>query len=311
MTTQIVVTEFMDAEALGQFGADVSVNYAPELVDDRAAMLAAIRGVSAVIVRNRTQVDATFLEAAPQLKVVGRLGVGLDNIDLGACAERGIKVCPATGANTRSVAEYVIGAAMLLTRGAFQSSEEMLAGQWPRATLGSGHEVTGRHLGLVGLGEIAREVAQLAQALGLHVSACDPHVATDDPVWDKITRCSLKGLLETSDVLSLHIPLTPDTNGMIDADAIERMKSGAILINTARGGIVEEDAVVAALRSGHLGGAALDVFAQEPLSIAHAEKFAGAPNLVLTPHIAGVTDQANTRVSHVTVQNVIRALALD
>lgn len=303
----VVVTEFMDEAALEGFGPAFVVRYDPTLVDDRAAALAALADADAVIVRNRTQVDADLLAAAPRLCAVGRLGVGLDNIDLEACATRGVSVHPATGANAASVAEYVIAAVLSLVRGAFGSTAVMIAGEWPRAALGQGGEVGGRTLGLVGFGTIAREVAARARALGMRVIAHDPHLASGDATWGGTEPVTFDALLERADALSLHVPLTDATRGLIGADALRAMKPTAVLVNTARGGIVDEAALADALRSGRLAGAALDVFASEPPGEA-AAVFADCPNLVLTPHIAGVTAEANGRVSQLTVANVRRAL---
>lgn len=305
---QVLITEFMDEAAFAQFPPEFQWTYDADLVDTRHRCLAEARSADALIVRNRTRVNAELLDAAPNLRVVGRLGVGLDNIDLDACAQRGIEVCPATGANTRSVAEYVIAGAMILSRGAFTANAAMCAGSWPRGALGKGGEIAGRRLGLVGFGGIAQAVAALARPLGMSIAACDPHLPTDHPAWHKVEALSLDALLSGSDVVSLHVPLTPQTANLVDASAIARMTPGAILINTARGGIVDEAALCEALRDGRLGGAALDVFAEEPLSAAAGARFEGVPNLILTPHIAGVTEDANARVSQLTVQNVIRAL---
>lgn len=306
---KIVISEFMDEAALSGFAEQDQVLYAPELVDDRAALLAEVSNADALIVRNRTRVDAEVLAAAPLLKVVGRLGVGLDNIDLGACERRGIRVCPATGANTLSVAEYVIAMTLVLLRGAYAANEGMIAGAWPRQSL-IGGEASGQTLGLVGFGEIARAVAVRASALGMEIAACDPFLPASDAAWQGVRRHETMGsLLSGSDVISLHVPLTDDTRNLIDAKAIAGMRPNAVLINTARGGIVDEAAIAEALRTGALGGAALDVFQSEPLSAAQAACFQGAPNLVLTPHIAGVTKQGNIRVSTVTVENVARELA--
>lgn len=305
---KIVVSEFMDEVALAGFPETDRVLYAPGLVDDRAALLAELSDADAIIVRNRTQVNTELLTAAPGLKVVGRLGVGLDNIDLAACKDRGIEVCPATGANTLSVAEYVISAALMLVRGAYGSADDMCAGKWPRNAL-IGGEVSGRCLGLWGYGEIARAVAKRAQALGMDIAAHDPFVPAEDPAWSGIRRCETGDeLLACSDVLSLHVPLTDGTRNLIDAAAIVKMPKGAVLINTARGGVVVETDVADALRTGQLGGAALDVFETEPLTEDAAQKFKDVPNLVLTPHIAGVTQEGNIRVSSVTVENVKRVL---
>ena len=182
----------------------------------------------------------------------------------------------------------------------------MLAGEWPRNALVGG-EVSGRVMALLGFGGIAREVARRARALGMTVVSHDPHLAADDPAWQGVERLDRDALLASADVLSLHVPLTPETRGLIDAEAIGRMKPGAVLINTARGGIVDEAALAAALRDRRLGGAALDVFATEPLT-AEAAVFAGLPNLILTPHIARVTEEGNIRVSAVTVAAILEAL---
>lgn len=305
---KVVVSEFMDEGALAGFGSQVSVTYDPGLVDDRVELLQQVADADAIIVRNRTQVDQELLQAAPRMKVVGRLGVGLDNIALEACKSRAVEVCPATGANTLSVAEYVIGTMMVLVRGAYESKSDMVGGHWPRGVLGKGGEVHGRVLGLVGFGEIAQAVAQRARALGMEISAYDPYLFGDNPAWFGTTNCSLEDLLETSDVLSIHVPLTPETRNLIDDVAITKMRPEAVLINTARGGIVDEMAVVDALRTDKLGGAALDVFMQEPLSEEVGAKFADTPRLILTPHIAGVTEEGNTRVSFLTVENVSRVL---
>lgn len=305
--SKVVVTEFMDEAALVPLRARCDVLYAPDLVEDRGALLSAIGGCQGLIVRNRTQVDAALLQAAPALKVVGRLGVGLDNIDLDACRSRGVHVAPATGANTIAVAEYVIAAALLLRRGAYGAHAEMIAGGWPRNAL-IGGEVAGAQLGLYGFGGIAQATARRAAALEMVLAAHDPFLADDAPAWRGVRRCAKDALLAQADILSLHVPLTPDTRGLIDARAIAQMKPGAILINTSRGGVVDEAALAAALRSGALGGAALDVFETEPLSAERAAVFQDAPNLILTPHVAGVTRQANSRVSAVTVANVSAAL---
>lgn len=307
---RVVISEFMDDSALAGLGPEVEVVYDPTLVEDRAALLARLADADGLIVRNRTRVDAALLQAAPRLRVVGRLGVGLDNIDLDACRARGIAVCPATGANTLSVAEYVISAALHLVRGAFGPSAHaaMLAGEWPRTRL-MGGEVSGRVMGLYGLGAIARAVAERARALGMRVAAHDPFLPPDDPAWSGIRRCDARELLAEADVLSLHVPLTDATRNLIDAGAIARMKPGAVLINTARGGIVDEAALAEALRAGTLAGAALDVFETEPLTAEAARRFDGLTNIILTPHIAGVTQEANVRVSRVTVENVMKELA--
>jgi (S)-sulfolactate dehydrogenase len=305
--SDIVISEFIDEAAIVEIFAGRDVLYDPALVDKPEALSAALADARALLVRNRTQVRGALLAAAPKLKVVGRLGVGLDNIDVPACDARGIVVRPATGANDLSVAEYVITAALMLLRRAWFASEQVTAGDWPRMAL-IGRELAGKRLGLVGFGAIARLTASKAKALGMTVAAYDPFVPTGHAAWSEAERLALPELLATADVVSLHTPLTDATRRMIDAAAIAHMKPEAILINAARGGVVDEAALVEALKAGTLGGAALDVFEQEPIDAAGGARFAGAPNLILTPHIAGVTEESNVRVSAVTARAVVEAL---
>src|SRR5919202_5105759 len=281
------------------------VLYDADLVDRPEDLRAALAEARALVVRNRTQVRGALLDAAPRLRVVGRLGVGLDNIDVDACAARGVAVCPATGANDVSVAEYVIAAALILLRGAYFASAEAAAGAWPRNRL-IGRAVSGKRLGLVGFGNIARETARRAAALGMSVAAHDPYVPAGSPAWGGVARLGLDALLASADVLSLHVPLTPETRHLLDGAALARMKPDAVLVNAARGGVVDEAALAAALRAGRLAGAALDVFEAEPLGAERGARFAGLANVILTPHIAGVTAESNVRVSRVTAENVLR-----
>ena len=304
----ILITEFMDEAAVDRLRAAHPVTYDPGLADRQGDIPAMMAGVRALIVRNRTQVRAPILDAAPDLRCVGRLGVGLDNIDVAGCEGRGVTVYPATGANNLSVAEYVIGTAMALLRGAYAANDAMIAGEWPRQTC-AGRELSGKVLGLVGFGAIARDTAERARALGMEVAAFDPFVPEGDPVWRTAGRLDLDTLLATADVVSLHVPLTEGTRHLIDARRIAAMKSGAVLVNAARGGVVDEPAVAEALKAGHLGGAALDVFETEPLTAEAAAIFAGVPNLILTPHVAGVTVESNTRVSDLIADRVLTHLA--
>ncbi|GAC1334750.1 MAG: hypothetical protein NVSMB26_18000 [Beijerinckiaceae bacterium] len=306
--SDIIISEFMDVAAVDDLRRDFSVFYDKGLVDRPDELVALVRGARALIVRNRTQVRGDLLAAGARLEAIGRLGVGLDNIDTDACATRGIAVLPATGANDISVAEWVIAAILILVRGAYSSSADVLAGKWPRERL-IGGEIFGRTLGLVGFGSIARETASRARALGMRIIATDPFVGPDAPAWTKhdVERVDLDTLLQSADAISLHVPLTADTHNLIDAGRLARMKPGAILLNAARGGVVDEAALADALSAGRLAGAALDVFAQEPL--AAGSPLAHAPNLLATPHIAGVTQEANVRVSALTARSVRRVLS--
>lgn len=305
--TKIIISEFIDADALATLESRADVRFDPNLVDNEQALLSAVSDADALIVRNRTQVRGELLEAAANLRVVGRLGVGLDNIDVPACQTRGIEVIPAMGANAAAVAEYVIAATMILTRPAYLFSERVLNGDWPRQEM-IGGEIGGRSLGLLGFGSIARQVARRADSLGMAVAAFDPFVPADDGAWQalNVSPQSFDDILTGSDVISLHLPLTDETAMLLDGSALSRMRKGAVLINTARGGIVDEDALAERLRAGHLGGAAMDVFTEEPLAAGSA--LSGCPNLIATPHIAGVTAESNVRVGAMIAERVLAAL---
>ena len=308
MTHRVVISEFMDAPAVDRLKARFDVDYRPRLVDDAAALAAALPEARAWIVRNRTAVRGGLLAAATQLQVVGRLGVGLDNIDVAACESRGIEVIPATGANAESVAEYVVTAALLLLRGAYFSTKAVEAGTWPRQTLSQGREAAGKTIGVVGFGSIGRLTARKAAALGMKVIGHDPNIDGGDPAWAQARTDSrpLEALLRESDVVSLHLPLTDTTRGLLGASRLALLKRDAVLINTARGGIIDEAALASMLKEGRLGGAALDVFGHEPL--AAGSPLVGAPRLLLTPHIAGVTVESNERVSALIAERVAEAL---
>ena len=303
----IVISEFMDERAVDTLRQGHAVHYDPGLADRKSDLCSLVGSSRALIVRNRTQVTADLLAAAPELACVGRLGVGLDNIDLDSCASRGVTVYPATGANNRSVAEYVVGTAMMLLRGAYSANRRMIAGGWPRSAC-AGREISGKALGLIGFGSIGQETARLAAALGMEVFACDPFLPEEAPGWQLARRLDMPELLAGSDVISIHVPLTEKTRHLINRQRLKRIKPGAVIINSSRGGVVDETALVDALQRGTLGGAALDVFEMEPLGAGTGRKFDGVRNLILTPHIAGVTAESNRRVSDLIAKNVMAHL---
>jgi (S)-sulfolactate dehydrogenase len=303
----IVITEFMDEGPVEDLKALYDVHWDKKLCDKPDEIKQLIPDAVALIVRNRTKVNDDILSAGPELKVIGRLGVGLDNIDLEACERHGVKVCPATGSNNVSVAEYAVCAMMMLLRGSFYCKDEVLAGKWPRNDY-MGKEARGRTLGLLGFGMIGRSVARMAQGLEMNVIAHDPFVPADAEGWKLAQSVSFDDLVARSDILSVHTPLLPETRDLIDAAAMARMNKGAFLISTARGGIINEDDLIAALKSGQVSGAALDVFVDEPLTAETAAKFLGVPNLIMTPHISGVTEESSMAISTITVANVLREL---
>ncbi len=305
---KIIITEFMDERAVEQLAAKHDVVYDPKLVDKPAELLAAAATCDAIIVRNRTQVRGDLLASLKECKVVGRLGVGLDNIDVPACETQGMKVIPATGANALSVAEYVIASSMLLLRGAYAATDDVAAGRWPRNALSNGRETAGKTLGIIGFGSIGQTTARLARGLGMHVIAFDPVMPASSPVFAEmgVKAATLDQVVTQSDVVTLHVPLVDSTRGLFNAQRIASMKPGAILINSSRGHIVDVEAVAESLKSGHLGGAALDVFDTEPMPASPV--FEGCPGLLLTPHISGVTFEANERVSFLIAEKVLEVL---
>jgi (S)-sulfolactate dehydrogenase len=305
---KIIITEFMDERAVEQLAQVHDVTYDPKLVDKPAELLAAAANCQAIIVRNRTQVRGELLAALTQCKVVGRLGVGLDNIDVPSCEAKGMRVIPATGANALSVAEYVIASTMLLLRGAFAATDDVVAGRWPRNALSNGRETAGKTLGIIGFGGIGQLTGKLAKALGMNVIAYDPVMKSDAPAFAQVgaTAATLDKVIAQADVVTLHVPLVDGTRGLFNAQRIASMKPGSILINTSRGHIVDVAAVANALKSGHLGGAALDVFDTEPMPA--EPMFDGCPGLILTPHISGVTFEGNERVSFMIADLVLKAL---
>lgn len=306
----VVVPEYLPDDQVDRLREVTEVVYDPDLYADRDGLFAFLGEANAIVVRNRTIVDADLLEASPQLIAVGRLGVGLDNIDMDAAAAANVDVFPAYGGNAVSVAEYVLGAMLYLSRGIFSMTESMRAGHWPRQGHAFGRELSGKTLGLVGFGSIARHVGRRASAFDMTIVASDPFIPEDDPVWSEARRVGLETLLTIADVVSVHVPLAPDTRHLIDEGALGLMKDDAILINTSRGGVVDETALAAALRDGSLGGAALDVFDPEPLGPDSAAKFEGLDNIVLTPHVAGNSREAVDRIASRTVDSVLSALGL-
>lgn len=307
---EIVISEFMDDAAVAQLAARADTLYARDLVDRPDDLRAALADARALIVRNRTKVDAALLDAAPKVTCVGRLGVGLDNIDLDVCRKRGVTVYPATGANDDAVAEYVVVTAMILLRPAFLGSTAVAAGDWPRDRV-IGREIAGKRAGLIGFGRTARKTAARLAALGMEILAHDPVLKDTEIAAAGAKPISLMDLLASSDLVTLHIPLTEATRNLIDTKALAVMKRSAVLVNAARGGVLDEAALASALKAGSLAGAALDVFSREPLDAAAASVFRDVPNLILTPHIAGVTTESNVRVSDLIATIIIRELGIE
>ena len=299
----ILITEFMDEDAVNLLKKKYDVYYDISLAEDSNSLVKLINKMNALIVRNKTLVTRELIENAPNLTCVGRLGVGLDNIDLNACEEQNITVYPALGANSHSVAEYVICASMLLLRKAYFKKNEMIAGNWPRQE-SSGSEVYGKTLGLIGFGDIAQKTRDLALGLGIKTVAYDPYLDKDSNVWKETKNLPLENLLSISDIISLHIPLSKETKNLIDEKKLRLIKNSSVIINTSRGGIIDENSLAKLLKENKIGGAALDVFNKEPINKVNAKKFEGLDNIILTPHIGGVTKESNERVSKMIAKKI-------
>ena len=258
----------------------------------------------ALIVRSETKVTADVLAAGTRLRVVTRAGVGTDNIDVPAATERGIVVLNTPGANTIAAAEHTLAVTLSLLRQVPRADASLRAGKWERK-LFVGSELYRKTLGILGFGRIGREVATRAQAFGMEVLIYDPFVSHVAAEAVGVTALSFDEVLERADIVTLHLPLSSETTGAIGADQLARMKRGAFLINCARGGLVDEVALAEALTSGHLGGAALDVFAQEPPV---GSPLLGLPNVVVTPHLAASSVEAQEGVGIVAAETTLAAL---
>ncbi len=263
-----------------------------------AALVARVHA-DAILARQGV-IDAAVMDASPRLRIIARHGVGVDNVDLGAAAARGVLVTRAPGSNTVAVAEHTLALILAWAKELRRLGDAVADGDW-RGT-GMVRDVAGLRLGLIGFGAVGREVARLAQAFGMTVMAHDPAMAP--PAGECAT---LPDLLAWAQVVSLHCPLLPATHHLIDAAALARMPAGGFVVNTARGGIVDEAALLAALESGHLSGAALDVFEREPLPMDHPLR--RHPRVTVTPHVAGVTPDALDRMGLMAAECIVACLA--
>jgi D-3-phosphoglycerate dehydrogenase / 2-oxoglutarate reductase len=253
---------------------------------------AELADADALIVRSAVQADAALLAAAPKLRIIGRAGVGVDNIDAAEATRRGIVVMNTPGANAVAVAELTLGLMISMSRSIPRANASMHAAKWDKKSL-QGSELRGKTLGIIGLGRIGLEVARRAQAFGMDVIGYDPFIAPVIARENHVALLSLDEVLSGSDFLSLHVGLTPQTDGLINQKSIAQMKKGVRIINCARGELIVDEALAAAVQSGHVAGAALDVFRQEPLK---DSPYFGIDNVLLSPHIAGSTDEAQEAI---------------
>lgn len=304
---KIVISEFIWLPAVDMLHAAGEVVYADDLWKRTEALRAHLADTDALIVRNQTRVTGDLLDAGPKLKVVGRLGVGLDNIDVAAARARGVQVVFARSSNAVGVAEYVFAAMFASARRLAEATADVQAGNWNRQRF-TGTELFDKTLGIVGLGDIGGRLARRAQAFGMRVLAADPLVSSSSFAVAEfgVRLVDLPALLAESDFVSLHIPLTGATAGLINHERLALMKPTAWLINTARGGVIDEVALADALRARQIGGAVLDVRAQEPPGT--DDLLASLPNVILTPHIAGITQESHERTATMVAEDVLRVL---
>src|SRR5438874_634923 len=295
VTYRVLVTDEIDPEGVALLAAEpkLEVDEVPTL--PKEDLLNRIADYDAIVGRSATRISADLLEKASRLKVVGRAGVGVDNIALDAATALGVAVINAPAGNTIAVAELFFGTVISLLRHIPRADSSMHAGRWDRSAL-LGSELKGRTLGIVGLGRIGGEVATRARAFGMNVIAYDPYIAQSRFEVLRVEEIkSLDGVLEQSNILTLHTPLTDETNGMIGKREIARLPQQAIVVNMARGGIVDEKALLDALRSKHLFGAVVDAYEKEPLTPDHPLRT--IPNVLLTPHIGASTTEAQRNVA--------------
>jgi D-3-phosphoglycerate dehydrogenase / 2-oxoglutarate reductase len=268
------------------------------------ALAAEIADADGLVVRSATKVNRELLEKAPKLRVIGRAGVGVDNVDMEAATNRGVLVMNTPGGNAVSVAEHTFALMLALARSVASSNTAIQAGRWEKSS--SGVEMRGKTLGLIGLGRVGIEVAKRARVFGMDVIAYDPYVTQAAAREVEVELLPLEEVLKRADVISLHTALSPATEKMINAAAIAQMKKGARLVNCARGELIDEVALAEALKSGQLAGAAVDTFAKEPPK---DSPLIGLPNVIATPHIAGSTAEAQEQVGTLIAQQVRDYLA--
>ncbi|HEY7099941.1 MAG TPA: phosphoglycerate dehydrogenase [Terriglobales bacterium] len=289
---KVIVAEKISASAIDLLHEPRWTVVTPDQIDGNLA--SQLESADALIVRSAVQVNADLLSTARKLRVIGRAGVGVDNVDLDAATRKGIAVMNTPGANAVAVAEHTLGMMLAMARHLPRANTLMHAGKWEKKSL-QGSELRGKKLGVIGLGRVGMEVARRAKAFGMEIVAHDPFVSSVMAREQGIRMAKVEEVYEVADYLSLHVGLTPQTAGMINAETLKKMKKGVRLVNCARGELIDEKALVSALTSGHMSGAALDVFSEEPPK---NSPLANLDNVILTPHIGGATHEAQEAVGY-------------
>ncbi|MEU6642414.1 phosphoglycerate dehydrogenase [Saccharomonospora sp. NPDC046836] len=301
----VLLAEKLAPSAVSVFGDEVEVRHVDGT--DRPALLDAVREADALLVRSATKVDAEVLGAAGKLKVVARAGVGLDNVDVPTATSRGVLVVNAPTSNIVSAAEHAVALLLAVARRVPAADQSLQGGEWKRSAY-TGVELNGKTVGVVGFGKIGQLVAQRLAAFGTQLIAYDPYTSAARAAQLGVELVSLDELLQRADAISIHLPKTPETKGLIDADALAKTKKGVIVVNAARGGLIDEQALADAIREGQVGGAGIDVFATEPTT---ASPLFGLPNVVVTPHLGASTGEAQDRAGTDVARSVQLALRGD
>ena len=299
----VLVAEELSPAAIAQLESGFELRHVDG--SDRAALLSALGGVDAVIVRSATRIDAEALAQAPNLRVVARAGVGLDNVDVEAATKAGVMVVNAPSSNTVSAAEHAVGLLLAVARNVPQAMASLKAGEWQRSRF-TGAELYGKVAGILGLGRIGELVAQRLAAFCLQVIAYDPYVPTARAAQLGVRLVGLDELLAEADFISVHLPKTAETSGLIGERELRLVKPGVLIVNAARGGIVDENALALALKDGRVGGAGIDVFATEPPADSPLLAF---PNVVVTPHLGASTHEAQEKAGTQVARSVRLALS--
>lgn len=304
----IVITEDLGWPMPRWLTGKYEVIYNRELYQDVPKFRELAKRAQAIVIRNKTKVDADLLTTLPHLTTIGRLGVGLDNIDLRACQAHNVTVIAARGCNANSVAEYVIAGVFEHARFLRKSDAQVRAGIWDRLAA-TGHEISGKTIGLVGVGDIGQRVAMRARALGMKVLAYDPFLLPSSVLIQDfdVTLTNLEEVCRHADYISVHVPFSPQTHHLISEREMKWMKDGVVLINTSRGGIIDEDALLQTLRAYPKRSAILDVRESEPPHL--DDPLSTLPNILMTPHVAGITYESSRRVAEFILSQVDNALS--
>jgi len=301
---RIHINDPLDKQATERLKSGPGINLTSEHLE-KEDLLKIMPEIEVLIVRSATKVTADIIEAGTKLKIIGRAGTGLDNIDVKAAEAKGIKVINTPGANSISVAELTIGLMIACSRHIARGTIDLKSGKWTKKEL-EGHELFGRTVGIIGFGNIGREVAKRLLAFDMKILAYDPFVKETDM---NVKMVYLDTLYKESDYITIHVPLTPETKNLINKETISKMKDGVIIINAARGGIIDEEALYEALVSGKVYAAGLDVFEVEPPTDELRQKLLALPNVVATPHIGASTFEAQERVGMLLVERLIKEIA--